>query len=165
MPSSLRAKFGKFWIVVIESRRAEPLLTLPFYTYWSGRADLNRRPPAPKAGSSFRASSGVGPCDVPFRYASKPTPCGCQVARPSSRSRDSNSSNIRTNFLLYYLKRWQFPIIASRFVASFLSHQLQGTLPQSITSLQLTALRQAQDRLTAGSKSQLTADERRPPQT
>ncbi|MDH3897337.1 MAG: hypothetical protein OEV18_08095 [Deltaproteobacteria bacterium] len=25
------------------------------------------------------------------RYASEPTPCGCPVARPSSRSRDSNS--------------------------------------------------------------------------
>ncbi|MGB7066349.1 MAG: hypothetical protein WBF55_14515 [Syntrophobacteria bacterium] len=25
------------------------------------------------------------------RYASEPTPCGCQVARPSSWSRDSNS--------------------------------------------------------------------------
>jgi len=24
------------------------------------------------------------------------------------------------------LKRWQFPIIASRFVASFLSHKLKG---------------------------------------
>jgi len=25
---------------------------------------------------SSLASSGVGPCDVPFRYASEPTPCG-----------------------------------------------------------------------------------------
>ncbi|MDH3950262.1 MAG: hypothetical protein OEV11_04430 [Deltaproteobacteria bacterium] len=31
------------------------------------------------------------PCDVPLRYASEPTPCGCPVARPCSRSRDSNS--------------------------------------------------------------------------
>jgi hypothetical protein len=30
------------------------LLTLPFHTYWSGRADLNRRPPAPKAGALTR---------------------------------------------------------------------------------------------------------------
>ena len=60
----------------------------------------------PRIWPSFLASSGVGPCDVPFRYASEPTPCGCQVARPprlseqardggqarpSSRSRDSNS--------------------------------------------------------------------------
>ena len=37
----------------------------------------------------------VGPCDVPFRYASEPTPCGCPVARPSSWSRDSKSWNIR----------------------------------------------------------------------
>ena len=35
----------------------------------------------PRIWPSFLASSGVGPCDVPFRYASKPTPCGCQVAR------------------------------------------------------------------------------------
>ncbi len=45
----------------------------------------------PRIWPSFLASSGVGPCDVPFRYASEPTPCGCQVASPSSWSRDSNS--------------------------------------------------------------------------
>ncbi len=28
----------------------------------------------PRIWSSFLASSGVGPCDVPFRYASKPIP-------------------------------------------------------------------------------------------
>jgi len=28
---------------------------------------------------------GCCPCDVPFRYASELRPCGCQVARPSSR--------------------------------------------------------------------------------
>ena len=39
----------------------------------------------------FLVSSGVDPCDVPFGYASEPTPCGCQVARPSSPSRDSDS--------------------------------------------------------------------------
>ncbi|MEE8316209.1 MAG: hypothetical protein V3R70_06625 [Syntrophobacteria bacterium] len=45
----------------------------------------------PRIWPSFRASSGVGSCDVPFRYASEPTPCGYPVARPSSWSRDSNS--------------------------------------------------------------------------
>jgi hypothetical protein len=39
----------------------------------------------------FRASSGVGPCGVLFKYASDPTPCGCTVAHPSPRSRDGNS--------------------------------------------------------------------------
>ncbi|MEE8620986.1 MAG: hypothetical protein V3T37_02925 [Syntrophobacteria bacterium] len=28
----------------------------------------------PRIWPSFRASSGVGPCDVPFRYASEPIP-------------------------------------------------------------------------------------------
>ena len=28
----------------------------------------------PRIWTSFRASSGVGPCDVPFRYASEPIP-------------------------------------------------------------------------------------------
>ncbi|MGB7032733.1 MAG: hypothetical protein WBF29_14935 [Syntrophobacteria bacterium] len=46
------------------------------------------------------ASSGVESCDVPFRYASEPTPCGCPVARPSSWSRDSNSRSIRAKGLL-----------------------------------------------------------------
>ncbi|MGB6282696.1 MAG: hypothetical protein WBG91_21005 [Syntrophobacteria bacterium] len=42
-------------------------------------------------GCSFDRLRTGSPCDVPFRYASEPTPCGCQVAHPSSRSRDSNS--------------------------------------------------------------------------
>ncbi|MGB5921011.1 MAG: hypothetical protein WBH36_02210 [Syntrophobacteria bacterium] len=46
-------------------------------------------------GCSFDRLRTGSPCDVPFRYASEPTPCGCQVARPSSWSRDSNSWNIR----------------------------------------------------------------------
>jgi hypothetical protein len=69
----------------------------------------------PRIWPSFQASSGVGPCDVPFRYASEPNPAvardGCLVARPprlseqardggqaqpSSWSRDSNSYNLRT---------------------------------------------------------------------
>ncbi|MEE8315621.1 MAG: hypothetical protein V3R70_03625 [Syntrophobacteria bacterium] len=45
----------------------------------------------PRIWPSFLASSGVGPCDVPFRCASEPTPCCCQVAHPSSCSRDSDS--------------------------------------------------------------------------
>ena len=64
------------------SRRSRKLLKK-----WSGRADLNRRPPAPKAGALTR-----------LRYV--------------------------PNLILatYYLKRWQFPIISARPVASFLSH-------------------------------------------
>ncbi|MDH3928245.1 MAG: hypothetical protein OEV22_09920, partial [Deltaproteobacteria bacterium] len=38
----------------------------------------------PRIWPSFLASSGVRPCDVPFRYASEPPPCGCPVAHPSS---------------------------------------------------------------------------------
>ena len=53
----------------------------------------------PRIWPSFPASSGVDPCDVPFRYASEPTPCGCPVARPSSWPRDSNSWNIRARSL------------------------------------------------------------------
>ena len=49
----------------------------------------------PRIWPPFRATSGVGPCDVPFRYASEPTPCGCPVARPSSWSRYTHSWNIR----------------------------------------------------------------------
>ena len=44
---------------------------------------------------SFLAASGVGPCDVPFRYTSQPTPCGCQVARPprlSEQARDGGQA-------------------------------------------------------------------------
>jgi hypothetical protein len=53
--------------------------------------DIENRLLRPRIWPSSRASSGVEPCDVPFRYASDPTPCGCPVARPSSRSRHSNS--------------------------------------------------------------------------
>ncbi|MDH3557468.1 MAG: hypothetical protein OES18_16615 [Deltaproteobacteria bacterium] len=35
-------------------------------------------------GCSFDRLRTGSPCDVPFRYASEPTPCGSQVARPSS---------------------------------------------------------------------------------
>jgi hypothetical protein len=57
----------------------------------------------PRIWPSFLASSGVGPCDVPFRYASEPIPryrgTSCQVAQTSSWSRDSNSSNIRARII------------------------------------------------------------------
>ena len=46
-------------------------------------------------GCSFDRLRTGSPCDVPFRYASGPIPryrgTSCQVAHPSSRSRDSNS--------------------------------------------------------------------------
>ncbi len=51
----------------------------------------------PRIWPSLRASSGVGPCHVLFKYASDPTPCGFPVVQPSTRSRDNNSSNIRAN--------------------------------------------------------------------
>ena len=35
----------------------------------------------PRMRPSFLESSGVGRCDVAFRYVSGPTPCGYQVAR------------------------------------------------------------------------------------
>ena len=38
----------------------------------------------PRIWPSFLASSGVGPCDVPFRYASEPTPCGCPARGASA---------------------------------------------------------------------------------
>jgi hypothetical protein len=37
----------------------------------------------PRIWPSFRASSGVGSCDVPFRYASEPTSCGMEEKTPS----------------------------------------------------------------------------------
>ena len=53
----------------------------------------------PRMWPSFLASSGVGPCDVPFRYASEPIPryrgTSCQVASPSS-SRSLRSAQSRT---------------------------------------------------------------------
>ena len=33
------------------------------------------------------ASSGIGPCDVLFKYASDPIPCGYPVARPPRLAR------------------------------------------------------------------------------
>jgi hypothetical protein len=41
--------------------------------------------------ASFLASLGLAPCEVLLKYASGSWPCGCQVARPSPRSRDANS--------------------------------------------------------------------------
>jgi len=68
------------------------------------------------------------------------------------------------------LKRWQFPIIASRFVASFLSYQLQGSLPQSTLSPQrkkkrLTADKKNHHGVTRKFTDFLTADRRRRTQT
>jgi hypothetical protein len=42
-------------------------------------------------GCSFDRLRTGGPCDVLFKYASDPTPCGCPVAHTSPRSRDANS--------------------------------------------------------------------------
>ena len=49
---------------------------------------------SPAATADMGVLPGVLGCrifDVPFRYASGPTPCGCPVASPSLRSRDGNS--------------------------------------------------------------------------
>jgi len=62
---------------------------------WSKPGYFMNRLLRPRIWPSSRASSGVEPCDVPFRYASGPKPCGCPVAHPSPRSRDCNSWNIR----------------------------------------------------------------------
>jgi len=61
----------------------------------------------PRIWPSFLASSGVGPCDVPFRYASEPTPCGCQVARPSN-SRSLRSAQSRKRVPSFVISRQQF---------------------------------------------------------
>jgi hypothetical protein len=42
-------------------------------------------------GYSFDRLRTGSPCDVLFKYASDPIPCGCPVAHPSPRSRDTNS--------------------------------------------------------------------------
>src|SRR5512136_2334273 len=49
----------------------------------------------PRIWPSFRASSGLAPCDVLNKYASGPSPCGCPVARPSPRSRCGASCIMR----------------------------------------------------------------------
>ena len=51
----------------------------------------------PRIWSSFRASPRLTPCSVLFKYASDPRPCGCPVASPSSRSRYTNSWNMRAS--------------------------------------------------------------------
>ena len=61
----------------------------------------------PRIGPSFLASSGVGSCDVPFRYASEPTTCGCQVARPSN-SRSLRSAQSRKRVPSFAVSRQQF---------------------------------------------------------
>jgi hypothetical protein len=61
----------------------------------------------PRIWPSFMASSGVGPCDVPFRYASGPTSCGCLVARPSS-SRSLRSAQSRKRVPSFVVSRQQF---------------------------------------------------------
>jgi hypothetical protein len=42
-------------------------------------------------GCSFDRLRTGSPCDVLFKYASDPTPCGCPVAQPSPPPRDGNS--------------------------------------------------------------------------
>src|SRR5512139_3962645 len=58
----------------------------------------------PRIWPSFRASSGLAPCDVLNKYASGPSPAvprdGCPVARPSPRSRDGVSCIMRADRFL-----------------------------------------------------------------
>ncbi|MEJ2235996.1 MAG: hypothetical protein P8X67_18990 [Syntrophobacterales bacterium] len=65
----------------------------------------------PRIWPSFLASSGVGPCDVPFRYASEPIPryrgTSCQVASPSS-SRSLRSAQSRKRVPSFVISRQQF---------------------------------------------------------
>ncbi len=61
----------------------------------------------PRIWPSFLASSGVGTCDVPFRYASEPTHCGCPVAQPSS-SRSLRSAQSRKRVPSFVVSRQQF---------------------------------------------------------
>jgi len=42
-------------------------------------------------GCSFDRLRTGSPCDVLFKYASDPITCGCPVAQPSPRPRDTNS--------------------------------------------------------------------------
>ena len=61
----------------------------------------------PRIWPSFLASSGVGPYDVPYMYASEPTPCGCPVARPSS-SRSLRSAQSRKRVPRFVVSLQQF---------------------------------------------------------
>ena len=58
-------------------------------------------------GCSFDRLRTGSPCDVPFRYASEPTPCGCQVARPSN-SRSLRSAQSRKRVPSFVISRQQF---------------------------------------------------------
>ncbi|MDH3898079.1 MAG: hypothetical protein OEV18_11880 [Deltaproteobacteria bacterium] len=55
-------------------------------------------------GCSFDRLRTGSSCDVPFRYASKPTPCGCPVARPSS-SRSLRSAQSRKRVPSFVVSR------------------------------------------------------------
>jgi len=63
----------------------------------------------PRIWPFFLASSGVGPCDVPFRYVSEPTPCGCPVAHPSS-SRSLRSAQSRKRVPSFVVSRQQLKL-------------------------------------------------------
>jgi hypothetical protein len=58
-------------------------------------------------GCSFDRLRTGSPCDVPFRYASGPIPCGCPVARPSS-SRSLRSAQSRKRVPSFVILRQQF---------------------------------------------------------
>ncbi|MDH3930026.1 MAG: hypothetical protein OEV22_19020 [Deltaproteobacteria bacterium] len=58
-------------------------------------------------GCSFDRLRTGGPCDVPFRYASEPPPCGYQVARSSS-SRSLRSAQSRKRVPSFVVSRQQF---------------------------------------------------------
>jgi hypothetical protein len=65
------------------------LVTRIFHQLSAATADIGVLPGV--LGCSFDRLRTGSPCDVPFRYASDPTPCGCPVGQPSLRSHDTNS--------------------------------------------------------------------------
>ncbi|MDH3555287.1 MAG: hypothetical protein OES18_05480 [Deltaproteobacteria bacterium] len=58
-------------------------------------------------GCSFDRLRTGSPCDVPFRYASEPTPCGYPVARASS-SRSLRSAQSRKRVPSCVVSRQRF---------------------------------------------------------
>ena len=74
----------------------------------------------PRIWYSSRTSSGLETCDVLFKYASDSTPCGCPVASPSSRSRDTDSWIIRASgdFGLRIAELRDFRLMNERFQVS-----------------------------------------------
>ena len=88
-PVDSRKSFSYCWLLGIMMRLARM-----FHELLAAITDMAVLPGV--LGCSFDRLRTGSPCDVPFRYASEPTPCGCQVAQPSySRSLRSAQSRKR----------------------------------------------------------------------